>query len=985
MGNRVFLTLCTPAQLDAGDGRPFAEAKNHFPTLWQLLLADSREGTPNTTQRVFFDADTGNLVGEVAPARERFALLQRYVLGQPRLNRIDGLDRAFAAFAAYLESESAQVRELAGEPDAPLLFSADLDELAWLDGDTDDFIARMAVQSAALWEGLREAIAEDDARRVAGLLEVEGVAWNAGEWSSWLWQFGFGGLDHPYFEDRERPRKISFEAFQRQRAEEEDALDYERVSFLADGLRGVRRRGEYDESDRYRPGEVLVPAQWDAVFDAGHRRRELYWVERGGRIGLLERGGDGAIAVLREPDLDEVAPFEDGPERTLAAAWIGGRAGLLRDDGRWQCAPDALAPPAQAIGGFSHGLARTESDGRVGYIDGDGRWRIEPRFDDGGDFNAEGRADAVRGGVAGLIDRDGNEIAGGFDRMDWDPDLPGWRVRRGGLHGWLHPDGREWIAPAWNELEPMPHGARIRARRKGGCGLLDWSGGERVAPRWRAIAPDPLADARDEGAAPRYLVRGEGRTGGHGLIDADGAELVPAVYAEIAAFDYWAEPGADGGEQWRTPPRLLSLRRKDDPQRGAWDLQRGREVLACAHDVAFPAVFWRDGERVVHGWLAGANFDGEDGPDQHLRVFDADGAPLHADGYAWIGEARFLEAETLSHLQSALLRAWSADAPVEAVRGDDGRFEWLYRDGRRVGHVEHLRARYAAGDRAAALRLARELRDGYGLPADPAQARQWMARAAGLELDAPPRRRGLLGRLFGGGVRDWSPDAAAGGEPEAMLELAAMLAEGVGGPEQPALARRWLQHLLERVDADNADANVRLGYLLQNGIGGEADAARALALFQRAAERGDRNAAYNLGHAYEFGHGAQIDLERALDWYRRAADADDGDGAHRAGLVAQLLAAREGAGREALLADAARRLRAAHANAEYEGAHVAGADLGALLWRGSAEERAEAERLWLQAAEAGHGPSIERLIALYGDEDSARRDPERAAHWRARR
>ncbi len=1003
MGNRVYLSLCTQAQAAEGSGRPFAEAKNHFPTLWQLLLADGSEGPANTDQRLsFLDAGTGNLLGDADAARARFIAVQAYVVGHRQLDRIAGLGRQFEAFLAYLDEESAQVRASAEDEDdasAPLLFSANLDELSWLDGGIEDYTQRMAEQCSQFWEELRQAIHADRPQRVAELLEVVGPAWQADEWASWLWQFGFGGLDHPYFEDRERPRGIDFAAFVRDADQDGRELDWQRRVFEDGGLYGVRRRGAYDEHDCWQPGRVLVPAQWEDVHEAAHPRRELYWVQRGQRYGLLERHRDGSLAVLLEPVLDEISDFQHLRPQALATVAIDGQAGWLQDDGAWRLRPGALSPAPSGIGELEHGRAWAEADGRVGYLDATGAWRVAPVYEEGSAFQPGGCAMVRQGEAWGLVDGDGRAVTAlEYPHLDWDEFAQAYRFRSQGRAGWLRPDGSAWIAPEWDEILALAQGQAIRVRRKGRYGLLDWNGRPLIPVEYRE-----LESAEDCGlmeAEPRrFVVVAAGRNGGTGLFDASGRELIPPVYDGLGLFAYRFELDEQGQERWDYPRQQVLLWREQDGRRrhGAWDLDLGRETVPCAHDRVFAVVLYRDGAREVAGYLTGDDLDPAQAvveDEQAVRVLDAEGAPIHGEGYAWLAERRSLGPETLTEIGQSLHRAWSAGEPVEAV-ANAGPYCWLHRDGRVQAHADWLAGRYAAGDRAAALRLARDLREGAGIDLDLEASRLWTARAAGIEPPAAARPRGLLGRLLGGlssasEQAHWSPRGAAeGGEPDAMDELAGMLAEGAGGPEWPALAREWLEHLLARVDPRHVRAHTRLGHLLQYGIGGAADTARALALFAHAAEHDDADALYNLGYAHEFGVGTGADAGRALPYYRRAADLGDGNAAHRAGLAALQCAAEadDADQREALQAEAAQWLQQAWENYDYVGRSIAGSELGALLYRGQgvACDRERAEALWLAAAEHGHGPSIEQLIALYGDADSERYDPAQAEHWRQQR
>ena len=70
----------------------------------------------------------------------------------------------------------------------------------------------------------------------------------------------------------------------------------------------------------------------------------------------------------------------------------------------------------------------------------------------------------------------------------------------------------------------------------------------------------------------------------------------------------------------------------------------------------------------------------------------------------------------------------------------------------------------------------------------------------------------------------------------------------------------------------NADAQARLGWMYDNGLGVPEDGVRAFAWYRKAAEQGNAIAQNNLGLMYEKGSGVLQDYAQAVVWYRRAAE-----------------------------------------------------------------------------------------------------------------
>lgn len=112
-------------------------------------------------------------------------------------------------------------------------------------------------------------------------------------------------------------------------------------------------------------------------------------------------------------------------------------------------------------------------------------------------------------------------------------------------------------------------------------------------------------------------------------------------------------------------------------------------------------------------------------------------------------------------------------------------------------------------------------------------------------------------------------DAAIGGNPAAMFELGARLADGRGVTRDPKLAVRWFE---QAAAAGHAPSQYRLASLHREGRGVPKDAAIAFQWFDRAAAQGHVLAMHNAGVLLAEGvHGAP-DYAGAALWFRRAAE-----------------------------------------------------------------------------------------------------------------
>lgn len=97
---------------------------------------------------------------------------------------------------------------------------------------------------------------------------------------------------------------------------------------------------------------------------------------------------------------------------------------------------------------------------------------------------------------------------------------------------------------------------------------------------------------------------------------------------------------------------------------------------------------------------------------------------------------------------------------------------------------------------------------------------------------------------------------------------AAELRTLLGG--EPAKAAAWIESAAR---FGLAEAQLRLGQMLLDGVGVARDEIAALAWFVRAARQGDGEAMNMVGRCHENGWGTAVDLEAAADWYARSGAA----------------------------------------------------------------------------------------------------------------
>ena len=168
--------------------------------------------------------------------------------------------------------------------------------------------------------------------------------------------------------------------------------------------------------------------------------------------------------------------------------------------------------------------------------------------------------------------------------------------------------------------------------------------------------------------------------------------------------------------------------------------------------------------------------------------------------------------------------------------------------------------------------------NGWGVPQDYAQAREWYEKGAAAGNGNAMTGLGVLYE-HGDGVsedyakaREWFEKGAAAGDGGAMNDLGALYMLGRGVPQDYDKEREWYE---KGAAAGESKAMTNLGLLYDLGIGAPQDYAKAREWFERAVAAGDSRAMGSLGGLYEYGDGVPQDYANAREWYEKGAAAGD--------------------------------------------------------------------------------------------------------------
>ena len=184
-------------------------------------------------------------------------------------------------------------------------------------------------------------------------------------------------------------------------------------------------------------------------------------------------------------------------------------------------------------------------------------------------------------------------------------------------------------------------------------------------------------------------------------------------------------------------------------------------------------------------------------------------------------------------------------------------------------HIKTLREKAEQGIEDAQLELGNMYENGLEVDQDYKEALSWYMKAAELMSEVAVRK---VGEFYSNGYGveadsdkafEWYMKAEQGwGSESAVDAMSDMVAEGK------------LEEFITRSEHGDTDAQLKLGYIYEMGIGVSADFQEALNWYMKAAEQGDSNGQYNVGMMYRDSFYSEIidqDYKEAIKWLSMAA------------------------------------------------------------------------------------------------------------------
>lgn len=233
---------------------------------------------------------------------------------------------------------------------------------------------------------------------------------------------------------------------------------------------------------------------------------------------------------------------------------------------------------------------------------------------------------------------------------------------------------------------------------------------------------------------------------------------------------------------------------------------------------------------------------------ENLSQWDVEG--MYVQARAMLEDRSIQNVASVPMLLETCAREGHAEATRLLLDVYEGKFKGLEANLSQAAHLARALAESQRLDQVvrggssmrteAMFRLALYLEKGSGCEASPAEASEWMERAA---------RRGM---------------------PRARVELARYLMNGSGVKADPQ--RAWkLLHTEARENPETPHIFFYMGYMCERGVGMPRSPRKAFELYRMGARLNDAQCLNNLGTMFEKGYPTPRDTETALRLYRKAA------------------------------------------------------------------------------------------------------------------
>lgn len=185
---------------------------------------------------------------------------------------------------------------------------------------------------------------------------------------------------------------------------------------------------------------------------------------------------------------------------------------------------------------------------------------------------------------------------------------------------------------------------------------------------------------------------------------------------------------------------------------------------------------------------------------------------------------------------------------------------------------------HAKGSAVAANNLGSMFSEGEGVAENQREATRYFRKAANRGLPYSMYTMGERARLGLGMAenmrlaRYWYERAAEHGDARSLTNLGVIYRDGLEVRPDPERALALFERATKADPAYSLPA-YHLAEMYEKGLGGEADAEKALRLYMAAFAAGDTDAAANIGDFYLEGKGVEEDPVASFDWYRKGAEA----------------------------------------------------------------------------------------------------------------